>query len=102
MLVSCRNASEARKIAQAVVAERLAACASVMPCSSFFEWKCKRRWENEALLLLKTTAARRRALAVRVAQLHSYALPGIEWWNTGAESRFAKWVAASTVRSAQH
>ena len=78
VLVSTGSAEEARTIAQTVVEEKLAACASIIEhVQSVFRWEGTVRSEQESLLILKTTAARFTDLKARIKAVHSYSVPEI-------------------------
>lgn len=73
---TCPDAGTARAIAQALVAERLAACVNSLPgVSSTYRWQGAVTTDDEHLLLIKTTAARLDALRQRLLCLHPYELP---------------------------
>jgi periplasmic divalent cation tolerance protein len=77
VLVTCGSAAEARKIAQAVVKDRLAACVNILtaPVESVYRWKGKVEKSRERLLIIKTSKARLQSLAKEVLRLHSYETP---------------------------
>lgn len=76
--VTAPSSEEAEKIAGAVVTERLAACANILPgVTSIFEWDEKLCRETEAVLILKTSAERVDELTERIQALHSYDCPCI-------------------------
>ncbi len=78
VLVSCGSLKEADKIGQALVKDRLAACANVIPkVKSFFFWEEKLSGQTESLLVIKTRKNLFQKLAVRVKQLHRYQVPEI-------------------------
>ena len=89
VLVTCGSAKEARKIARALVEQRLAACVNILhaPVLSVYRWKGKVESEKEFLLTIKTTRKRFPALQRAIRALHSYdvpeiiALPIIEGWH---------------------
>jgi periplasmic divalent cation tolerance protein len=98
VLVTCGSQKEARKIARALVGQRLAACVSQIgvPLASTFRWKGKVESAKEFLLLIKTS--RRRFAAVRdvVRERHSYQVPEIIALPIAAGSRaYLDWIAAS-------
>jgi periplasmic divalent cation tolerance protein len=98
VLVTCGSRAEARKIAQAVVAKRLAACVNVVsaPVESTYRWKEKVERAKEFLLLIKTTAARLGALEKEVARLHSYEVPEFLAIGVPGGSRgYLKWLGES-------
>lgn len=78
VLCSCADLDTARRIANALVEERLAACASIVPAvESVYRWREKIERANEALLLIKTTSACFAALQEKILALHSYDTPEI-------------------------
>lgn len=76
-LVTCGSAAEARRIARAVVEERLAACVNILPgtVTSIYRWKGKIESARERLLLIKTSRKRLAKLQAVVERLHSYDVP---------------------------
>jgi periplasmic divalent cation tolerance protein len=92
------DAAEAERIGRAVVAERLAACANVLPgMRSIYWWQGKMEEGAEAVLVLKTTRERLAALVARVKALHSYDCPCIEALEVaGGNPDFLAWVEAET------
>lgn len=76
--VNCASQDEAERIAEAVVDERLAACANIHgPIRSLYHWGGRVERAEEVPLVLKTRAALFEPLAARIAALHSYEVPGI-------------------------
>lgn len=74
--VTCGSVNEARRIADAVVRERLAACANIIEgMRSVYWWEGEVQEGMEAVLILKTAAGNVAALAARVKALHSYDVP---------------------------
>ena len=79
VLVTCGSAKEARRIARAVVQQRMAACANIVatPVQSVYRWKGRVESAEEFLLIIKTTQSRFAKLKVEVKRLHSYDVPEI-------------------------
>jgi periplasmic divalent cation tolerance protein len=78
VFVTCESREQAEKIAQAVVAEKLAACVNLLPgIRSCYVWERKLTWAEEVLLLIKTTRGRFGQLRDRVKALHSYEVPEV-------------------------
>lgn len=77
VLVTCGSAAEARRIARAVVEERLAACVNILPgaVGSIYRWKEKVEAARERLLLIKTSRKRLTRLRAAVVRIHSYDVP---------------------------
>jgi periplasmic divalent cation tolerance protein len=69
---------EAEKIAEAIVAARLAACAQVIgPVSSVYWWEKRVEKAEEWLCLMKTRRDLFGALSDEIRKLHSYSVPEI-------------------------
>jgi periplasmic divalent cation tolerance protein len=92
------DADEAERIGRAVVTERLAACANVIPeMRSVYWWEGRVQDASEAVLILKTTGERLSALIERLKALHSYDCPCIEAWPVAdGNPDFLAWVARET------
>jgi periplasmic divalent cation tolerance protein len=73
---TCPDEATAGRIAEALVDERLAACANLLPgITSIYRWEGRIQRDAEVLLLIKTTRERVAALTERA--LHPYAIPEI-------------------------
>lgn len=67
---------EAIRIGRALVEERLAACANILPgMRSLYWWDGRVQDGKETVLIVKTRAASVPALTERVKALHSYSVP---------------------------
>ena len=78
VLCSCSDPEAARRIAHALVEQRLAACVSILPAiESVYRWQEKIESANEALLLIKTASGHFAALQEKILELHSYDTPEI-------------------------
>lgn len=77
LMTCCANEEEARKIARALIAEKLAACINILPAQSIYRWQGEVVEERERLLLIKTQRALIARLQERIKELHSYELPEI-------------------------
>ena len=100
VLVTCPSLALARKIARAVVEQRLAACANVVrsPVESFYTWKGKLESAREHLLLIKTTAQRLSPLEREVKRLHPYDLPEfIAFPITEGSPAYLSWLSKTTA-----
>jgi len=73
---TCPDAASAQVLADALVAESLAACVNRLPgIHSTYRWRGGVTTEREQLLLIKTAASRFEALKARLLELHPYELP---------------------------
>jgi periplasmic divalent cation tolerance protein len=97
-LCTCPDRASAHAIADALVAERLAACVSQLPgLQSTYRWEDRIEHDDEVLLLVKTTADRLDALTRRVQALHPYELPEVLAVEAaGGLAPYLAWVAAQT------
>ena len=95
---ACPDADSARRIAERLVEERLAACASVLPgMHSVYRWREQVERADETLLLLKTSRERLPALTERVLALHPHQLPELVALEAaGGSPAYLDWVAAET------
>ncbi len=97
VLVTAPSAEKAAEIGHALVSERLAACANILPSlRSIYAWEGKICDEPEALMILKTRAELFEPLRARVISLHPYQVP--EVLRLGVEAGHApylEWILAS-------
>ena len=77
IFTSAGSVEEARRIAQAVVERRLAACAQITEIESFYRWQGAVQNDKEYRILIKTTDAQYAAVEAAIRELHSYELPAI-------------------------
>jgi periplasmic divalent cation tolerance protein len=98
VLVTCRTAKEAERIARALVEARLAACGNILqsPVRSVYRWKNKVESAKEFLLLIKTSRRRFAKLQTAINKLHSYEVPEIIALPVAAGSpAYLAWVTES-------
>ena len=88
----------ARKIAQTLIKEGLAACVNIIPqVRSYYKWQGKLYNEPEVMLLIKTTRPRFRSLHNRIKELHPYQVPEIVSLNISAGSKdYLAWIKSLT------
>ena len=78
VLSTCPGSISAKKIAQDLINEKLAACVNIVPdVQSWFRWVGKVDSANEHMLVIKTTTDVYDALEKRIQSLHPYELPEI-------------------------
>jgi len=95
--VTASSRAEARRIGDAVVEERLAACANVIgPIASTYWWKGKIARDVEVLVILKTRRDLVAKLAARVRALHAHEVPEIVALPIiGGNRAYLKWIDES-------
>ncbi len=98
VFVTAGSEREASTIGRAVVEERLAACANIIPrIRSIYRWKGEVHDELEFLLIMKTQASLFASLQKRVRELHSYEVPEIIAFPvTSGLPEYLDWVVDST------
>ena len=97
VLSTAGSEEEARKLAQALVERRLAACVNVVgPIQSVYRWKGAVESAPEHLLVIKTTAAAFPRVRDAIRELHSYELPECVMLSVDAGSEdYLKWIGES-------
>lgn len=76
VLTTVASAEEARRIARALVEERLAACVTIAGgVASVYRWQGAVEEAAEILLLIKTRVERLAVLETALRRLHSYDVP---------------------------
>jgi periplasmic divalent cation tolerance protein len=99
VLVTTPNSDEANLIANALVAEQLAACVNIVPLiESIYRWEGEVKRDSEALMIIKTTNDRYAQVERSVKELHSYTTPevialGIE----RGSKEYLKWLRDSVL-----
>ena len=88
----------ARRLAQTLVGERLAACANLLPAvESIYRWKGAVENAPEVMAILKTTTESYPRLEARLKELHPYELPEIVAVSpVGGLPGYLRWVEEST------
>lgn len=93
------NGADAKRLAQALVGERLAACVNIVDTvRSVYRWLGEVHDEAEVLLIVKTVDARLDALQTRLLELHPYELPELMVLDPVAVSeRYLSWLEEETL-----
>src|ERR1700757_2726498 len=77
VLTTTASEAEAEAIAEALLAEELAACVQITAIRSRYVWKGAVQREAEQLLLIKTRAALFEIVRAKIRTMHSYETPEI-------------------------
>ena len=78
VLTTVKNKTEAMRMAEKLVSEKLAACVSVTPnVTSVYRWRGRVERAREVMLVVKTSAKKLDRLIHRIKELHSYEIPEI-------------------------
>ncbi|MFG5408785.1 divalent-cation tolerance protein CutA [Piscinibacter sakaiensis] len=99
MVTTVASHEDGRRLAQALVGRRLAACAQLEAIESVYVWDGRLEQAPECRVLFKTTGARAAALEAGIRALHGYVQPAIHAWPVvQADPGFAQWVEAAVVK----
>ncbi|TDK22715.1 divalent-cation tolerance protein CutA [Luteimonas aestuarii] len=98
-LCSCPDDDTADRIADALVAGRLAACVQVLPgMTSVYRWQGRVERAREVLLLAKTTQARFDDLRAQIVALHPHDVPEVVALDIAdGLPAYLDWVTAETT-----
>ncbi len=99
--VTAPSRAEALQLGRALVEAGLAACANVLEgMTAIYQWQGKLVEDDEAVVILKTTAHRLEGLTARLRDLHSYDLPCVVAWKieTG-HAPYLDWVRGEPGKS---
>jgi periplasmic divalent cation tolerance protein len=78
VITSLPDRAAAEKLADALIAQRLAACVNILaPCRSVYRWKGAVQHDEEHPVLIKTTPERYAELERAIRAAHPYELPEI-------------------------
>lgn len=72
LYLSCKNSSEADKIADTLLARQLITCAKRIPVMSNYRWQGKIESAEEILLIMESREDLFEKVEAEVAKLHSY------------------------------
>jgi periplasmic divalent cation tolerance protein len=99
VLTTAGSQDEARKIANALVERRLAACVNIVQqIESIYRWQGKVETATEWLLVIKTQARAFERVRDTIKELHSYDLPECVMLEVqSGSSEYLKWIEDSTA-----
>ncbi len=97
ILTTTGSEDEARKIAEALVERRLAACVNIVSqVHSVYRWRGEVEQADEYLLLVKTVREREEQVRATIRELHSYEIPEcIAIQIEGGSAEYLKWIEDS-------
>ncbi len=88
---------EARRLARALIEERLAACVQISQITSHYMWQDREQEETEYRLRLKTRASLWPQIEKFIQQAHPYEVPQLVFYNlSGASADYRAWVYEQT------
>lgn len=92
---------DAKRVGDALVAARLAACVNIFPgMISIYEWKGTRELADEVAMIIKTRASLVDAVLAETKRLHPYELPALLVLPTeGGSEEYCGWILSQTGRA---
>lgn len=90
------SADDARRLAQVVLQQRLAACVQVEPITSHYRWQGALHEEGELRLVCKTQPQAVPALLALLRAQHPYQVPQLLVQPLWATADYADWVRKET------
>ena len=89
---------DAKRVGEALVAARLAACVNMFPgMISIFEWQGAREEAGEVAMIIKTRATLVDAVLAETKRLHPYELPALLVLPTeGGSAEYCGWIVTET------
>lgn len=99
LYVTCADKSEAKKIATALVNEKLAACGNIIDnVTSIYRWDDCIHEDQEVILLLKTRQDIVSKAIELIKELHSYDVPCIcEWKIEDGNENYFRWIDQTLI-----
>jgi periplasmic divalent cation tolerance protein len=96
--VTAPTFDEAKRIANAIINEKLGACANMHRITSVYRWQGNIEEGEEYALSIKTKTALVEQVTARVRQLHSYENPCIICFGiTSGSSPYLDWIRDETL-----
>lgn len=92
VITTVGTADDARRLAQAVLQQRLAACVQVEPITAYYRWQGVQQEECEWRLVCKTLPEAVPALLALLRTQHPYELPQLVVQPLQASVEYALWV----------
>lgn len=98
VLTTLPGEEEARRMADLLVNERLAACVQAMPITSVYRWQGAPTHAREVLLLIKIRTDLQARVMERIRAVHSYSVPEIVAvpFSAGLPA-YLEWIDAETA-----
>lgn len=93
--ITNENEVEAQKIADALMEQRLIACANLFPIQSVYWWQGAIQKEGEWVALVKTVGENWQAVQDLVEQLHPYEVPCMMKTEVSANAAYEQWIRNS-------
>lgn len=99
LLVSVPDSDVGRKLARALVQEKLAACVQILDgMTSVYMWQGAQEESTESLVLIKTRSSLVDRVTQRVLELHPYDVPEVVALPiVGGSTKYLSWLEGATL-----
>jgi len=95
--ITAPTKKEAKKIAEVLVFEKLAACCNIFKIDSIYRWKGKIEKNGEYGIFAKTKKSLVEKIIKKVKEIHSYSVPCIISFDIEKGNKdFLNWIEKST------
>jgi len=95
--ITAPTKKEAKRIAEVLVSEKLAACCNIFKIDSVYWWKGKIEKSEECGIFAKTKKSLVEKIIKRVKEIHSYSVPCVISFNIEKGNKdFLNWIEKST------
>lgn len=95
--ITAPDEKTAKKLGDASVQGRLAACYNLFPMFSSYRWQGQIEQGAEWVLIMKTSVQRREDLTSFIQSHHPYEVPCVIFWNVEANTAYEDWVNIETT-----
>lgn len=90
--ITHKNKKEAKKVAEALLCDRLIACVNYFPIESSYWWKGKIATAKEVVTLVKTKKENWIKVKKAVEAIHPYETPCIMKLDVESNASYAEWI----------
>ena len=98
VVTTVASREDAQRLARALVAAKLVACAQISTIDSIYPWKGVIQEEPEFRLLLKTIEGRYAAVEAAILEMHPYDLPAIHAFAfEHVDAAYAEWIVENAA-----
>ncbi|MFZ2187817.1 MAG: divalent-cation tolerance protein CutA [Candidatus Moraniibacteriota bacterium] len=94
--ITHKNLKEAKKVAEALLKEKLIACVNYFPIESAYWWKGKIENSKEIVSLVKTKKENWTKVKKIVLAIHPYETPCIMKFEVESNKSYADWIREET------
>jgi len=95
--VTFPDESEANRISQHLISNKIVACSNIHPIKSCYHWQKKIENDSEFVAIYKTSYANVALVEKVVEELHPYEIPCILHWEFSCNLSYEKWLRKNII-----